>query len=138
LGESYTGIHTLADFSVIVIYTNWPSGIVAFLVATLESSNNISDAVAGDINLVATLVSVNKLSGVVAGDNLVATLASVNKLFGAVAGEQLLYWCRAESSVYPHPYHHISPYGFQAYQSVFGSNKRKSGTSTLIITHRRT
>jgi hypothetical protein len=80
LGERYTGIHTLADFSVIVIYTNWPSGIVAFLVATLASSNKISDAVAGDINLVVTLVSVNKLFGAVVRDILVATLASINRL----------------------------------------------------------
>jgi hypothetical protein len=82
----------------------------------LASANKFFDAVASDINLVATLVSVNKLSG-------------------AVAVEQLLYYCRTESSVYPHPYHHISPYGSQAYQLVFGSNGRRSGGSTLIITH---
>jgi hypothetical protein len=51
----------LADFSAIVIYTNRPSGIVAYLVATLESANNLYGAVAGDINLVAMLVSVNTL-----------------------------------------------------------------------------
>jgi hypothetical protein len=47
LGESYTGIRTLADFSAIVIYTNWPSGIVAFLVVTLASANKLSGVVAG-------------------------------------------------------------------------------------------
>jgi hypothetical protein len=51
----------LADFSAIVIYTNRPSGIVAYLVATLESANNLYGAVAGDINLVEMLVSVNTL-----------------------------------------------------------------------------
>jgi hypothetical protein len=59
LGESYTGIRTLADFSAVVIYTNRPSGVIAYLVATLESANKLSGTVAGDINLVATLVSVN-------------------------------------------------------------------------------
>jgi hypothetical protein len=62
LGESYTGIGTLADFSAIVIYTNWPSGVVEFLVATLESANKRSGAVVVDINLVAMLVSVNSYS----------------------------------------------------------------------------
>jgi hypothetical protein len=68
--ESYTGIRTLADFSMIVIYTKRPSGIIAYLVATLVIVNKLFGAVAGDINLVATLVSVNKLSGVVARERL--------------------------------------------------------------------
>jgi hypothetical protein len=68
LGESYTRIRTLANFSAIVIYTNWPSGVVAFLVATLDSANKLSSLVAGDINLVAMLVSINKLSGAIAGE----------------------------------------------------------------------
>jgi hypothetical protein len=52
LGESYTNIRTLANFSAIIIYTNRPSGIVAYLAATLESAIKLSDAVAGDINQV--------------------------------------------------------------------------------------
>jgi hypothetical protein len=72
LGESYTGIRTLADFSAIVIYTNWLSGTVAYLIAMLASAIKLFGAVAGDINPVSTLVSINKLFGVVAGDiNLV-------------------------------------------------------------------
>jgi hypothetical protein len=59
-----------ADFSAIVIYTNWPSGAVAYIVATLESANRLSGVVAMDINLVATQVSVNKLSGAIAGERL--------------------------------------------------------------------
>jgi hypothetical protein len=59
LGESYIGIHTLEDFSAIVIYTNRPSSVIAYLVATLESANKLSGAVSEDINLVATLVRVN-------------------------------------------------------------------------------
>jgi hypothetical protein len=53
------GIHTLADFFAIVIYTNLPSGVVAYLVETLVSINKLCGAIAGDINLVARLVSVN-------------------------------------------------------------------------------
>jgi hypothetical protein len=68
LGESYTGIRTLADFSAIVIYTNMPSSVIAYLVATLESAYKLSGTVARDINLVATLVSVNKLSGTIVGE----------------------------------------------------------------------
>jgi hypothetical protein len=49
----------LADFSAIIIYPNWPSGVVAFLVATLESANKLSCAVVGDINLMVMLVSIN-------------------------------------------------------------------------------
>jgi hypothetical protein len=49
----------LADFSAIVIYTNRPSGVVAYLVVMLVSANKFSGTVAGDINLVATQVSVN-------------------------------------------------------------------------------
>jgi hypothetical protein len=60
LGESYTSIHTLVGFSAIVIYINRPSGVVAYLVATLASANKLSGAVVGDINQVATLVSVNR------------------------------------------------------------------------------
>jgi hypothetical protein len=72
LGESYTGIRTLADFSVIVIYTNWPSRAVAYLVVMLASANKLSGTIGWDINLVATLVSVNKLFCAVARDiNLV-------------------------------------------------------------------
>jgi hypothetical protein len=48
LGESYTGIRTLADFSAIVIYTNRPSGVVAYLVETLSSANQLFGAVAGE------------------------------------------------------------------------------------------
>jgi hypothetical protein len=40
------------DFSAIVIYTNKPSGVIAYIVVMLESANKLSGAVAGDINLV--------------------------------------------------------------------------------------
>jgi hypothetical protein len=63
LGESYNGIRTLAEFSAIVTYTNMPSGIVAYLVATLASANKLSSAVTGGINLVVTLVSINSDGG---------------------------------------------------------------------------
>jgi hypothetical protein len=63
----------------IVIYTNRPFDIVAYLVATLRSANKLSGTITRDINLVATLASFKKLSGIVAWDiNLVATQASVN------------------------------------------------------------
>jgi hypothetical protein len=42
LGKSCTSIRTLADFSAIVIYTDWPSSVVAFLVAALASANKLS------------------------------------------------------------------------------------------------
>jgi hypothetical protein len=44
---------------VIIIYTNRPSGVVAYLVATLESASKLSGTIARDINLLATLPSVN-------------------------------------------------------------------------------
>jgi hypothetical protein len=59
LGESCTGIRTLADFSAIVIYTDWPSIVIEILVVTLACANKLPGDVAEDINLVATLVSVN-------------------------------------------------------------------------------
>jgi hypothetical protein len=68
LGESYIGIRTLVNFSAIVIYTNRPSGVVAYFAATLESANKLSSAVAGEYKLGATLASVNKLSGAIVGD----------------------------------------------------------------------
>jgi hypothetical protein len=70
LGESYIGIRTLANFSAIVIYNNRPSGIIAFLIATLASANKHYGVFVEDINLVAMLVSINKLSGAVAGERL--------------------------------------------------------------------
>jgi hypothetical protein len=60
LGENYTVICTLADFSAIVIYTNRPSGVIAYLVAMLASANMLSGAGAGRYKPCATLVSVNK------------------------------------------------------------------------------
>jgi hypothetical protein len=43
----------------IVICTNRPFGIIAYLLAALESANKLSGAVARDINLVVMLVSIN-------------------------------------------------------------------------------
>jgi hypothetical protein len=71
LGESYTGICTLADFSAVFIYTNRPSGIIAYLVVTLASVDKLSSAAAGDTKLVVMLViSVNKLSSAVVRERL--------------------------------------------------------------------
>jgi hypothetical protein len=84
LGESYTGIRTLADFSAIVIYTNWPSGVVAYLVATLESANKLSGAVARDINLVVMLVSDNTCGFIAQQCSVLASL-SLMMLFIAKA-----------------------------------------------------
>jgi hypothetical protein len=78
----------LRNFCAIVIYTNSPSGVIAYLVAMLASANKLFAAIAGDINLVAMLVSTNKLFGTVAGDiNRVAMLVSVNKVLGEVVLE---------------------------------------------------